>query len=127
MARQGLLRLHTLDLRACRRVSSKGVGHFVNACAVLPRAFNRFSSLCGRYKRRLAKQQPWVTTLDLGGLVSISDTAVISLAETCSPLISLDLRGCSALSMDCVQTVRFRLSNLQHFVPPPCAGRPPFA
>ena len=30
---QGLLRLHTLNLRACRRVGNKGVGHFVAAYA----------------------------------------------------------------------------------------------
>ena len=73
------------------------------------------------------KQQPWVTSLDLGGLVSINDSAMCSLAETCLPLTSLDLRGCSSLTMDSVRTVRFRLKSLQHFVPPPCAGRPPFA
>jgi len=78
------------------------------------------------YKRRLAKQQPWVTSLDLGGLVTITDAAVCLLADTCHPITSLDLRGCSALTLDCVATIRFRL-RLQHFVPPPCAGRPPFS
>ena len=29
--RQGLLRLQTLDLRACRRVGNKGIGHIVAA------------------------------------------------------------------------------------------------
>ena len=81
----------------------------------------------GRYKRRLAKLQPWVTVLDLGGLVAINDAAVCAMAETCAPLTSLDLRGCSALTMHSVQTVRFRLKQLQHFVPPPCAARPPHA
>jgi hypothetical protein len=28
---QGLLRLQTLDLRACRRVGNKGIGHIVAA------------------------------------------------------------------------------------------------
>jgi hypothetical protein len=30
---QGLLRLQTLDLRACRRVGNKGIGHIVAAYA----------------------------------------------------------------------------------------------
>ena len=106
---KGLLRLQVLDLRACRRVGNKGLNHFVAA-----------------YKRRLAKQQPWVTSLDLGGLVTMTDAAVCLLADTCHPITSLDLRGCSALTLDCVATIRFRL-RLQHFVPPPCAGRPPFS
>jgi hypothetical protein len=33
---QGLLRLQTLDLRACRRVGNKGIGHFVAAYAAPP-------------------------------------------------------------------------------------------
>ncbi len=36
VVRQGLLRLQTLDLRACRRVGNKGVGHFVAAYAAPP-------------------------------------------------------------------------------------------
>jgi hypothetical protein len=33
---QGLLRLQTLDLRACRRVGNKGIGHLVAAYAAPP-------------------------------------------------------------------------------------------
>jgi hypothetical protein len=69
--------------------------------------------------------QPWITSLDLGGLISISDAAMFEVAATCTPLKSLDLRGCSSLTMDCVRALRLKLVNLQHFVGPPCASKLP--
>lgn len=131
---KGLTSLTFLDLRACRRLT--------NAAAVT------LSKACAARSRR---GTDWLRDLDLGGCKRINDkgnarvqsgppdgAGIEALADGCSSLTALDLRGLDAVTPSALSTLCFRLTNLRYralrslriahscskLIPPPCAGRP---
>jgi len=97
-----LMQLRSLQLRACWRVTDRGL-----------------KSVAALVKRQRTRGLSELSNLDLGGMARLTNAGARELLETTTGLTLLDLRGCKLLGQETVDFARTQCPNLNELTLPP--------